>query len=60
MHDRPDVINDLVQIFTRADQPVEVQECVTALLEKSSKDQGEQAALSQKLFTTNTLAIVRK
>jgi hypothetical protein len=40
---RPNIINDLVQIFTRADQPVEVQECVIAILEKSS---GEQVIIS--------------
>ncbi|KIM36837.1 hypothetical protein M413DRAFT_285325 [Hebeloma cylindrosporum] len=36
---RPDIGNDLVQIFTSAGQRVEVQECVTAILEKVSKDQ---------------------
>ena len=45
MCDRPNIVNDLVQIFTSADQLVEVQECITAILEKSSKDHGEQAII---------------
>jgi len=42
---RPNVINDLFEIFTCAGQPVEVQECVVVILEKSSKGHGEQAII---------------
>jgi hypothetical protein len=41
----PNIVTDLVQIFTSADQHVEVQECVMAIVEKSSKDHGEQAVV---------------
>ena len=39
---RPNITDDLVWIFTRADQRPEVQECVIAILEMSSKGSGEQ------------------
>ena len=43
LRDTPNIVNDLVQVFTRADQPVEVQECVVAtFFEMSSKGSGEQ------------------
>ena len=44
MQERPNIIDDLVEIFIRADQP-KVQDCVTAVLEKSSKGHGEQVQI---------------
>ena len=49
MRDRPNIINDLVPIFTCAHQPAEVQECVVGILEKLSKDHGEQAIIYSSL-----------
>ena len=40
---RPNIVSDLIQIFTRVDQSVEVQEYVVAtFFEMSSKGSGEQ------------------
>ena len=41
MQERPNIIDDIIEIFIRADQP-EVQDCVMAILERSSEGHGEQ------------------
>ena len=41
MRGRPNVVQELLQIFTCAGQPLEVQKYVTEILENSSKDHGE-------------------
>jgi len=46
LRDMPNIIDDLVQIFSRDDRP-KVQECVMAILEKSSKGHGTQANVEQ-------------
>lgn len=44
LRNRPNIVNDLVQIFTHTNHQ-EVRKCVTAILEKSSKGHGEQVII---------------